>query len=189
MSLFTDTTARIGETLIILQKIEALLHACLIIALNDSKSDENLRKLLRRDRETLGKLLQHMKDRIELPQNFSTILDELLEKRNLFIHKLFLQNWFDLTTQVGYSRINGFINEILEHGKIAVYIFIGYIQTKIDSDDSVLLNKEEDTFDEIIDRIFSTTHPDFDGKNFDEYLEGVTNFVNNEVMPQIWKKM
>lgn len=109
-----------------LQKIEALLRACLILALHKSKSDEGLRRLLRRDRETMGMLLRHMTDRVDLPQDFVDTLDRLLEKRNLFVHKLFLQDWFDLKTRNGLDFVDAFMSELLAHGSIAVRVFIAY---------------------------------------------------------------
>lgn len=171
-----------------LQKIEALLRAGLILALSDSQSDDRLRRLLTRDRETMGMLLRHMRDRVELPEDFADTLDHLLEKRNLFVHKLFLEDWFDLKTQEGLGRVNEFIADLLARGSVAVRVFIGYALARTKDGRSDLPESERDTFDRIILRIFSTATPDFGGKTPDEYLKNFTESVQNDYEPRIQKK-
>jgi len=171
-----------------LQKIEALLRAVLILATNDSESDANLRRLLRRDRETMGMLLRHMNDRVELPQDFADTLEQLLEKRNLFVHKLFLQDWFDLKTQEGLDRANEFMSDLLARGSIAIRVCVGYAIARTGDESASLPMEEREAFDRIIRRIFSTAIPDFGGKTPDEYLKDFTETVTSEFVPRIQEK-
>ena len=171
-----------------LQKLEALLRACLILALHESESDESFRRLLRRDRETMGRLLRHMTDRVDLPQDFADTFDRLLEKRNLFVHKLFLQNWFDLKTRNGLNLVDAFTSELLAHGSIAVRVFIGYAIAKTEEGIPEIPECEKMVFDQIILRIFSQAIPDFGGKSPDNYLNEFIETVQNDYVPRIKNK-
>ena len=65
-----EITSRIGNILIIIQKTEALLKASIIVSLGSSDADNKLTKILNEDKLTLGMLLQQMKLRVELPNDF-----------------------------------------------------------------------------------------------------------------------
>jgi hypothetical protein len=185
MSSHLDTTSRIGGTLIMLQKIEALLRAVLILATKDSKPDLKLRKLLRGDRQTMGMLLNHLSNRVDLPQDFADTLEGLLEKRNTFIHKLFLEEWFDLKTQDGLDRVNEFITDLLAAGSISIRVCVGYTIACTTDEKPTLPPAEREMFDHIIKRIFSTAMPDFGKKTPDEYIADFTEAVRSEVVPKI----
>jgi hypothetical protein len=167
-------TSRIGNVLIIIQKTEALLKASIIVSLGSSDADNKLIKILNEDKLTLGMLLQQMKLRVELPNDFSTTLIEFLHLRNLFIHKLFMQDWFDLKTSEGLLAMEKFLSTLLSKGAIAIRIFVAYGSKS----NSQLLKENMIMFDKLIERIILTASPDFGGKSFEQYTDDFSKDVS-----------
>jgi len=167
-------TSRIGNVLIIIQKMEALLKASIIASLGSSDADNKLSKILNEDKLTLGMLLQQMKLRVELPDTFSATLIEFLHLRNLFIHKLFLQDWFDLKTSEGLITIEKFLSTLLSKGAIAIRIFVAF-----GSKSNSQLSKENiNMFDKLIERIILTANTDFGDKSFEQYTDDFSKDVS-----------
>ena len=184
---YSTVTSLVGETLIILQKLEALLKASLILASDAAIADQKLRQLLERDKETLGMLLRHMKSRVELPEDFESELECLLCKRNIFIHKMFMEDWFDLKSEAGLRQVKQFTDEILKHAKIAIQIFVGYAQASIKGKVVSLPAEQGRVFDHIITRIYLTANPDFGDKTPVQYVEAFSKKLKHEVAPKIKK--
>ena len=89
----------VGETMLVLQKVERFLAIVLMNMATPAEADGKLAKALLRDKETMGRLLEHFSARTELPEDFARVLESLLRDRNVFVHNLFMQPWFDLNTQ------------------------------------------------------------------------------------------
>jgi len=168
-----EITSRIGNILIMIQKTEALLKASIIVSLGSSDADNKLTKILNEDKLTLGMLLQQMKLRAELPAEFSTTLAEFLNLRNLFIHKLFMHDWFDLKTSIGIIAIDKFLSELLSKGSVAIRVFVAFgSQTN-----NLISNENLKMFDKLIERIILTAIPDFGGKTFEQYTDDFSKDV------------
>ena len=101
--------ADIGRTLLDVQRIERILAGCLMCATGTSSADAQLKKLLERDRETLGRLLNEFRKLVSLPRDFEEALSDLLESRNVFIHRLMIEDWVDLTTPKGRKVLRQFL--------------------------------------------------------------------------------
>ena len=76
----------VGETMLVLQKVERFLAAVLMHMATPAEVDGKLAKALLRDKETLGRLLDHFGQRTELPPDFALVFESLLRDRNVFVH-------------------------------------------------------------------------------------------------------
>jgi hypothetical protein len=162
----------VGESLIIVQKIERLLAACLMYSASTNPPDERLRALLARDRETMGMLLSHLRRRIEVPDDFERTLDALLRKRNLFVHNLVFCEWFDLSTAEGCDQVEAFLHGLLADCKQCIFVTLGYI-IKVKESAGLPDRFDGEYLDRFVSRIVQTARPDFGGRTFEEYVEGV----------------
>ncbi|MGA2181198.1 MAG: hypothetical protein ABSH15_16660 [Verrucomicrobiota bacterium] len=61
------------------------------------------------NKNTLGKLIKKLKERADMNDAFIKLLEIFLEGRNIFIHKLTKQEWFDTTTHEGRDQIWNFL--------------------------------------------------------------------------------
>lgn len=174
---FIKTTSRIGDTLIVIQKTEALLKASIVISLGASEADIKLSKILAQDKLTLGMLLKEMNLKIELPDDFSNNLACFLKLRNLFVHNLFLQEWFDLKSHEGITKVNDFLQELLQKASVAIRIFVAYgvsfFNTELSSENSVLFNN-------LFYRIVASATSDFGDKSFEQYYDEFSKELENK---------
>ena len=60
-------------------------------------------------KDTLGGLIKKLKVRADMDERFVRLLEVFLEGRNIFVHKLTEQEWFDTTTENGRDKIWGFL--------------------------------------------------------------------------------
>lgn len=165
----------IGETLLMFQRFEQLLLATLLSMGYESEADAKLRAALLRDKETLGSLLRHFSLRVEMPNQFTETLDRLLLRRNLFAHRLFLEPWFDLDSDLGREQLNVYLREIRADLKVALHVIVT-VQLKFDS--PPLSPEAESRIACILERIASTVGRDFGGLSEEQYI---TNLVRTAV--------
>ncbi|WP_156924407.1 hypothetical protein [Derxia gummosa] len=164
------TVLMIGETVLVLQKFEHYLAAVLLSMVTASEADQKLQKVLLRDKETLGRLMKHFAERTELPEHFSDTFDELLEKRNLFVHNLFMAPWFDIKTPDGCSRLQEYMKEIRVAAKVAFHVMIAVSLGR----PAVPQSKEvEQRIAHILDRIQATAEPYFGELTEEQYVAKV----------------
>lgn len=162
----------IGETLVMLQKFEQLTVAFLLCTVSESDVDRRLEKLLLRNKEVLGKLLKELSARTSLPDHFSEDLDSLLEMRNIFVHKLFLEPSFALNSPDGRLEIDGFMEGMRYKLKLALYVLLGAV---CKMKNFQMSSEAVARFKFIIDRIGATSGRDFGGLAEDAYIEKVLN--------------
>lgn len=160
----------IGETLLLFQKFERLLVAVLLGMVSENEADEYLQKILLRDKQTLGKLLKVFAKRMALPQRFGETLHCLLEQRNLFVHTLLEQPWFDIKTPVGCSNLHVFLSEIRSNMRIALHVLVCSIAMTPSIGESLPTQRR---MMEILDRLFATAEPDFGDLTKQQYIEKV----------------
>lgn len=165
------TVLMIGETLLVLQKFERFLAAVLMAATTPDEVDSKLRKVLLRDKETLGRLMVYFAARIELPTSFAKTFESLLERRNVFVHGLFMQTWFDLSTPAGRTQIEQFMAETRAAMKVALHVMIAASQPRKESNKDA--DDERRYIDGIITRINQTAEPYFGGLSEEQFREKV----------------
>lgn len=161
----------VGETLLVLQKLERFLAAILLATTTPDEADARLRKILVRDKETLGRLLNLFDERSELPEDFEITLNNLLERRNIFIHNLFMEPWFDLRTEKGCAKLRAFMSEIILAAKEAIHIMIGAFHAHEAVGPST--DETKSYINRIIQRIQETAEPNFGGLTEEEYIAKV----------------
>lgn len=152
------TVTQIGETLLILQKVDRFLAAILMNMASANEADQKLEKILLRDKETLGQLMAHFKNRVTLPATFAADFEALLEDRNIFVHNLFMQPWFDLNTAGGCERIGQFILGISKNARTALKVMMASQQSEaVDPNCSI---KAQAYIHDVLLRVEETAHPD-----------------------------
>lgn len=160
----------IGETVLIFQRFEQLLLATLLSMGYESEADAKLRAALLRDKETLGSLLRHFNLRVEMPNQFTEIFDRLLFQRNLFAHRLFLEPWFDLDSDLGREQLNDYLRDIRADLKVALHVIIA---AQVKSNSPPLSPVAESRISCIAERIALTVGRDFGGLSGEHYIAKV----------------
>jgi hypothetical protein len=165
------TVLMIGETLLVLQKFERFLAAVLMTMMTPADVDAKLGMALLRDKETLGRLMSYFAVRTELPDRFAETFDVLLERRNVFIHSLFMQPWFNLKTSEGRARLDTYLTGIRGAARTALHIMIGALDGGRPAE---LRTKESQGYiDKIVLRIRETGEPNFGGLTEEQYTAKV----------------
>jgi hypothetical protein len=96
--------AQIGLLLLLVQDFEHLLERSLKIIFAD-QVDLTPEKLFSADKRTLGALLKDLRARAHIEENIDVLLTQVLEDRNLFVHNLRQQPWFDTKTTKGRDQV------------------------------------------------------------------------------------
>jgi hypothetical protein len=102
--------SQIGVTLILLQDLENAFSHCTKMIFGDSKI-LTFDNLLADDRRTLGELIKALKAAVDLHPEFDALLKGFLDNRNMFIHRLRNQPWFDLQTEPGRKKAWIFLHD------------------------------------------------------------------------------
>jgi hypothetical protein len=102
-----ETAAQIGYMLLLTQDAE-LAIATLIgtVYPHEKPTWEEVEKL---NAKTLGGLIAKLKERVEMPEAFVGLLEGFLKHRNLFVHNLRKQTWFDMSSEEGRDEIWKFL--------------------------------------------------------------------------------
>lgn len=162
----------IGEMLLILQRFEQFVVAALLGMVSPSEADAKLEATLLRDKETLGALIRRLGERVELPDHFAETFDRLLERRNIFVHKLFMAPWFDLRTQEGLLQLHDFMRSMRADAKVALHVLLAAVLASRKQNISPEANARIAT---ILERIEATAEPDFGGLSPEQYIAKVVN--------------
>jgi hypothetical protein len=165
------TVAAIGETMIVLQKIERFLAAVLMHMATPAEAGAKLEKALIRDKETLGRLLVHFGERVELPENFAAEFDALLRDRNTFVHNLFMEPWFDLNTPDGLARLDEFMRGLRNGARTATKVMMASLTAK--ETDAKRAPEAQAYIERVFRRIEETAHPDVQSRVTDQYIDKV----------------
>jgi hypothetical protein len=174
------TLAMVGETMLILQKVERFLAAVLMYMATPAEVNGRLTKALLRDRETLGRLMTYFSERTDLPSDFAVVLEALLRDRNVFVHNLFMQPWFDLNTSEGCARLEEFMRGMRSGAKVATKVMMASLLPH--ETDAARSPETQSYIDSVFLRIEATAHPQVAARVSDEYIEkvrddSVTNFA------------
>jgi hypothetical protein len=166
-----STLTMLGETMLVLQKVERFLAAVLMHMATPAEADGKLAKALLRDKETLGRLLNHFGERTDLPSDFALVFESLLRDRNVFVHSLFMQPWFDLNTPEGCTRLEDFMRALRTGAKIATKVMMAALTPK--ETDAPRSSETQSYIDSVFLRIEETAHPDVRARVSDQYIDRV----------------
>jgi hypothetical protein len=167
----TATLVSIGETVLVLQKLEHFLAAVLMHMATPGEADGKLAKALLRDKETLGRLLAHFGDRAELPPEFGSTFESLLRDRNIFVYSLFMQSWFDLDTLEGRGRLEEFMRHLRSRARVATKVMMASLEPR--ETDVIRSTETQAYIDQVFARINTTAHPDIRARMSDDYIKAV----------------
>lgn len=157
----------VGEMFMTVQRFEQFLLAALLGMVSDA--DAKLQAVLLRDRATLGVLLKEFAARVDLPANFAEAYERVLERRNVFVHKLFMQPWFGLRTAQDRQCVREYMRQFRADMKVALHVLIAVAHTNRSQDSPAVSRCIAD----ILERIQETASPDFGGLSEDEYVRKV----------------
>jgi hypothetical protein len=117
----------IGETLYMIQMSEWAIQTCLIYVFSDDEisvenlysEDEKVRK------KTLGQVLSILRKRSELHPQFDEMLRIFLDKRNFFVHNIFNDPNYSLSTKNDCEKVENFLNNLQDYAWNVQNVFLG----------------------------------------------------------------
>lgn len=113
--------AQIGISLILIQDMEFFFTACMKLVFPD-ELPRTMDEFLAEDRRTFGTLIKEMKKLVNVSPEFDNQLQQTLEDRNLFVHRLRFQPWFDIDSKEGQDATWEFLarlfNEVKETTRV-----------------------------------------------------------------------
>jgi hypothetical protein len=117
----------IGETLYMIQLSEWAIQTCLIYVFSENEiSVESLfseNEVIRK--KTLGQVLTVLRKRSEVHPQFDEMLRVFLEKRNLFIHHIFNDPGYSLSTKESCEKVEAFLNDLQDYAWNIQNVFLG----------------------------------------------------------------
>ena len=169
MSHRAATLVLVWETMLVLQKVERFLAIVLMNMATPAEPDGKLEKALLRDKQTMGQLMKHFADRTELPEHFALTFESLLQDRNVFVHNLFMQPWFDLNSEDGCLRLEGFMRNLRGSAKVAMNVMMASLIPK--DTDAPRSEDAQQYVNNVLTRINQTLHPDVKALAASDYAE------------------
>ena len=117
-----ELLAQLGVTLILLQDLEQILCHCMKLVFGD-KRIITVDEFLGPDRWTLGAFVSHLRKTVILDESFEQMLNDLVEERNIFAHRLREQPWFNTETKDGREATWRFLISLFQKIEEATHIF------------------------------------------------------------------
>jgi hypothetical protein len=118
-----EMLAHIGVLLLNVQQFEFLLSAALkqIYAAN---ADLTAEKLFAEDKRTLGMLITDLRKRADVGGDADALIGAVLHDRNLFVHRLAHQPWFDTASEDARRRVWVFLGPFSLNLNRAIRLFV-----------------------------------------------------------------
>jgi hypothetical protein len=118
-----------GETLYKIQVAELSIQNCVICVFNKVESlfdnlfsqEEKVRK------KTLGQLIREIKIKPDIHPDFESILSFFLENRNIFIHKIFSDPNYGITSYDNCKKVQSFLLTLQEYASDVQILFFGWL--------------------------------------------------------------
>lgn len=118
-----EMLAHIGALLLNVQQFEFLLKHALKQIYADS-AELTAEKIFAEDKRTLGRLINDLRKRANLEQDADALLGALLKDRNLFVHHLRHQKWFDTATERGRRQVWEFLGPFTLNLNRTIHLFV-----------------------------------------------------------------
>ena len=117
----------IGETLYMIQMAEWAIQTCMIsVFSNNEISVDSLYSESEKNRKkTLGQVLSLLRKRSELHPQFDEMLKVFLEKRNFFVHHIFNDPNYSLSTKDDCDKVENFLNDLQDYAWNVQNVFLG----------------------------------------------------------------
>jgi uncharacterized protein YutE (UPF0331/DUF86 family) len=98
-----DTLALIGKLLLLTQDTKHQISWVLRVVFKDGLLTAE--DFVRKDKKTLGQLVRTMRKNMQVEESFEGLLLAFVEQRNLFVHELRYQEWFNLDSEKNINRV------------------------------------------------------------------------------------
>ena len=121
----------IGPMLIRLQATERVINLALtfVFPRNVRLTLEDLEKQQREERKkTIGFFFSELRKRVELDESFDRLLQDFLDYRNTFIHKLQDVPGWDLETEQGTRIAEEFVSRLASLNETVLFSFCGFLR-------------------------------------------------------------
>lgn len=114
--------------LISVQMAEKFIRHTLTLVLQKSPDGLDMQGLLEEEeflnRKTLGQLINILKGRVTLADDFEAVLSKFLKYRNMLAHDLDQIDGFDLGTPDGRAAANGFLTDLAATTELTIKVFL-----------------------------------------------------------------
>ncbi|MCO5152573.1 MULTISPECIES: hypothetical protein [unclassified Shinella] len=110
-----EALTRMGQMLIQMQVLEKLVSLSLTFPLRDvgvKTLDALFAAEAKNKKATIGRLIVALKSRVDLDDDFATMLDRFLDYRNTFVHDLDRMGGFDWQSDSGIARMHDFLDTL-----------------------------------------------------------------------------
>lgn len=130
----------IGMLLLLTQDAEDFLSFALRVVFKEGiiTFDDFARK----DKKTLGRMIHDLRTHFHLDSSFDQLLGGFLEQRNIFVHSLRKQDWFDLETETGVNSVWQFLHAYQQNLEQVAVTFVAF-GFKFAEDLHVPMNEEK----------------------------------------------
>jgi len=96
-----DTLALVGKLLLLTQMTEERISDVLRVVFKEGILTAE--DFVRKDKRTLGQLVSEIRQKMQVHKEFEGLLLVFVEQRNLFVHQLHSQKWFNLGSTEGIN--------------------------------------------------------------------------------------
>lgn len=110
-----EALTRMGQLLIQMQVLEKLVSLSLTFPLRDvgvKTLDALFTAEAKNKKATIGRLIVALKSRVDLDDDFATMLDRFLDYRNTFVHDLDRMGGFEWQLEGGIARMHDFLDTL-----------------------------------------------------------------------------
>ena len=120
-----DTLAFVGRLLILTQTTEERISDVLRIVFKEGVLTAE--DFVRKDRKTLGQLVGEIRLKMQVHPKFEGLLLAFVEQRNLFVHRLHAQKWFNLESAEGINTAWQALGRYMFNLEQVSFTFTGYL--------------------------------------------------------------
>ena len=101
----------------------------------------------RKDKKTMGMMIRDLQKHFHLDPSFEQLLCGFLEQRNIFVHSLRHQDWFDLESEPSLNRVWNFLKAYQENLEQVTATFVAF-GLRFAEDHQVPMNEEKRLMEE-----------------------------------------
>ena len=132
----------VGQMVFILQDTEQGIRFCDQIVFNPQEAHVTT-DVFRSDRRWLGRVIENLRKRTSLDDDFEQMLEAFVENRNILIHRAHDQPWWKAKNEGQFKGAFEFLEQLLDQAEIVKLTFeavvLDYMQKNYNAENSELL--------------------------------------------------
>ena len=129
----------VGRLVFILQDTEQGIRFCESIVFNP-KGDQISTDVFRSDKRSLGRLVEKLKQKTSLDADFQSTLEAFVNNRNILIHRVAEQPWWEARIQGQFAGAFTFLGQLMDQAEIVKLTFeaviFDYMQNRFSIDET-----------------------------------------------------